>query len=118
MNQGQPKKHKPTQPINIKTTKIHSFQPTDKTCSNLIPSSHGSCPSSRYGGQSIMSLISQIAFTFIGFFCTMYFVHAVGAGILGEYFLFIAYLGIIYLMADGGFGGAAIKHGSRKKMEN
>jgi O-antigen/teichoic acid export membrane protein len=68
--------------------------------------------------QGIMSLISQIAFTFIGFFSTMYFAHAVGAGILGEYFLFIAYLGIIYLMADGGFGGAAIKHGSRKKMEN
>jgi O-antigen/teichoic acid export membrane protein len=39
----------------------------------------------------------------------MYFAHAVGADVLGAYFLFIAYLGIISLMTDGGFGGAAIK---------
>lgn len=39
----------------------------------------------------------------------MYFAHAVGAGVLGAYFLFIAYFGIIGLVADGGFGGAAIK---------
>ncbi|MCX9014403.1 MAG: flippase [Candidatus Methanoperedens sp.] len=56
-----------------------------------------------------MSLIWQIAFTFIGFLSTMYFAHAVGAGVLGAYFLFIAYFGIIGLMTDGGFGGAAIK---------
>ena len=59
--------------------------------------------------QSIVSLIWQIAFTFIGFLSTMYFAHAVGAGVLGAYFLFLAYLGIIGLVADGGFGGAAIK---------
>jgi O-antigen/teichoic acid export membrane protein len=59
--------------------------------------------------QSIVSLVWQIAFTFIGFFSTMYFAHAVGAGILGAYFLFIAYFGIIGLMTDGGFGGAAVK---------
>ncbi|MDP3105710.1 MAG: hypothetical protein Q8M95_14010 [Candidatus Methanoperedens sp.] len=59
--------------------------------------------------QSLVSLISQIVFTFIGFLSTMYFAHAVGAGVLGAYFLFIAYLGIIGLMTDGGFGGAAIK---------
>ena len=39
----------------------------------------------------------------------MYFARAVGAGVLGAYFLFIAYLGIIGLMADGGIGGAAVK---------
>ena len=39
----------------------------------------------------------------------MYFARAVGAGVLGAYFLFVAYLGIIGLMADGGFGGAAVK---------
>ena len=59
--------------------------------------------------QSIVSLIWQIALTFIGFLSTMYFAHAVGAGVLGAYFLFLAYFGIIGLMMDGGFGGAAIK---------
>jgi O-antigen/teichoic acid export membrane protein len=59
--------------------------------------------------QSIVSLIWQIALTFLGFLSTMYFAHAVGAGVLGAYFLFIAYLGIIGLMTDGGFGGAAVK---------
>ena len=59
--------------------------------------------------QSIVSLIWQIAFTFIGFLSTMYFAHAVGAGVLGAYFLFVAYFSIIGLMTDGGFGGAAVK---------
>ena len=59
--------------------------------------------------QSIVSLIWQIALTFIGFLSTMYFAHAVGAGVLGAYFLFLAYLSIIGLITDGGFGGAAVK---------
>jgi O-antigen/teichoic acid export membrane protein len=59
--------------------------------------------------QSIVSLIWQIAFTLIGFLSTMYFAHAVGAGVLGAYFLFLAYFGIISLMTDGGFCSAAIK---------
>jgi len=59
--------------------------------------------------QSIVSLIWQIAFTFIGFLSTIYFAHAVGAGVLGGYFLLLAYLSIIGLVTDGGFGGAAIK---------
>ncbi|KCZ72164.1 membrane protein involved in the export of O-antigen and teichoic acid [Candidatus Methanoperedens nitroreducens] len=59
--------------------------------------------------QSIVSLIWQIALTFIGFLSTMYFAHAVGAGVLGVYFLFLAYLSIIGLVTDGGFGGAAVK---------
>ncbi|MCG2735256.1 MAG: flippase [Candidatus Methanoperedenaceae archaeon] len=59
--------------------------------------------------QSIVSLIWQIAFTFIALLSTMYFSHAVGASVLGAYFLFMAYLGIIGLFTDGGFGGAAIK---------
>jgi O-antigen/teichoic acid export membrane protein len=33
----------------------------------------------------------------------------VGAGVLGAYFLFLAYFSIIGLMTDGGFGGAAVK---------
>ena len=59
--------------------------------------------------QSIVSLIWQIAFTFIGFLSTMYFARAVGAEVLGAYFLFVAYFSIIGLMTDGGFGGAAVK---------
>ena len=59
--------------------------------------------------QSIVSLIWQIALTFIGFLSTMYFAHTVGASVLGGYFLFLAYLSIIGLMTDGGFGGAAVK---------
>ena len=39
--------------------------------------------------QSIVSLIWQIAYTFIGFLSTMYFAHAVGASVLGAYFLFL-----------------------------
>lgn len=59
--------------------------------------------------QSIISMIWKIALTFIGFLSTMYFAHAVGAGILGAYFLFMAYFGIINLVSDGGFGGGAVK---------
>jgi len=59
--------------------------------------------------QSIVSLIWQIALTFIGFLSTIYFAHAVGASVLGGYFLFLAYLSIIGLIANGGFGEAAIK---------
>ena len=59
--------------------------------------------------QSIISLFWKIAFTAIGFVSTMYFAHTVGAGILGAYFLFTAYYGIIGIVTDGGFGGAATK---------
>lgn len=59
--------------------------------------------------QSIVTFLSQIALTGIGFFSTVYFAHAVGAGVLGAYFLFITYYSIIGLVTDGGFGGAAIK---------
>lgn len=59
--------------------------------------------------QSIISFIWKIAITIIGFFSTMYFAHTVGANILGAYFLFLAYFGIINLLSDGGFGGAVVK---------
>lgn len=59
--------------------------------------------------QSIVSLVWQIAYTAIGFLSTMYFAHAVGADVLGAYFLFLAYFGIFSLVADGGLGGAAVK---------
>ena len=59
--------------------------------------------------QSIVSLIWQIAFTFIAFFSTIYFAHTLGASVLGAYFLFVTYYSIISMFTDGGFGGAAIK---------
>ena len=59
--------------------------------------------------QSMISFFWQIAFTAIGFLSTMYFAHAVGAAILGAYFLFTAYQSLISMVLDGGFGGAALK---------
>lgn len=68
--------------------------------------------------QSIVSFISQIGITFFGFLSTIYFAHAVGAGVLGAYFLFMAYYGIISMVTDGGFGGAAIKRISEGREPN
>jgi len=65
-----------------------------------------------------VSLVWQIAFTFIGFLSTMYFARVVGAGVLGAYFLFVAYFSIIGLMTDGGFGVAAIKRISEGKEQD
>ena len=68
--------------------------------------------------QSIISVIWQITHTFIGFLSTIYFAHSVGASILGGYFLFLAYLSIINLATDGGFGQAAIKRISEGEEQN
>ena len=68
--------------------------------------------------QSIVSLIWQIALTFIGFLSTIYFAHTVGASVLGGYFLFIAYFSIIGLVTDGGFGVAATKRISEGAEQN
>lgn len=59
--------------------------------------------------QSLISLFWSIALTAVGFFSTMYFARTVGASVLGAYFLFLAYYGIISMLSDGGFGGAAVK---------
>ncbi|WMW22223.1 flippase [Methanolobus mangrovi] len=68
--------------------------------------------------QSIISFLWKITVTVVGFFSTMYFAHTVGADVLGAYFLFTAYLGIINLVTDGGFGGAAIKRISEGEEQN
>lgn len=68
--------------------------------------------------QSIATFVSQIILTFVGFLSTMYFAHTVGSGVLGAYFLFTAYFGIINLVTDGGFGGAAIKRISEGEEQN
>lgn len=68
--------------------------------------------------QSLVTLISQILLTLIGFLSTMYFSRTVGASILGAYFLFIAYFELISLFGDGGLGGAAVKRISEAKEAN
>jgi O-antigen/teichoic acid export membrane protein len=65
--------------------------------------------------QSIISFVSTISLTIIGFLSTIYFAHALGPAPLGAYFLFVAYFGIFNLIGDGGFGGAAIKRISEGK---
>lgn len=68
--------------------------------------------------QSMVSLITKLALTLIGFLSTMYFAHAVGASVLGAYFLFLAYLSIFNLVGDAGFGGAAVKRISEGREQN
>ena len=68
--------------------------------------------------QSLATFFFQITFTFIGFLSTMYFAHTVGANVLGAYFLFTAYYGIINMVTDGGLGGAAIKRMSEGEEQD
>jgi len=68
--------------------------------------------------QSVISLFSTIALTGIGFISTIYFAHTLGPAPLGAYFLFLSYFGILNLVGDGGFGGAAVKRISEGKEPN
>jgi O-antigen/teichoic acid export membrane protein len=68
--------------------------------------------------QSVISLFSTIALTAIGFISTIYFAHTLGPAPLGAYFLFLAYFGVLNLVGDGGFGGAAVKRISEGKEPN
>lgn len=68
--------------------------------------------------QSMITLFWQLAITAIGFGSTMYFARVVGAEVLGSYFLLMAYLGILNLVTDGGFGGATIKRISEGEYQD
>jgi O-antigen/teichoic acid export membrane protein len=68
--------------------------------------------------QSVISFSTTIALTGLGFLSTIYFAHAMGPAPLGAYFLFLAYFGILNLIGDGGFGGAAVKRISEGKEPN
>ena len=68
--------------------------------------------------QSIVTLFTTIMLTLIGFASTMYFAHAVGASILGAYFLFVAYYNVFKLLSDGGLNSAATKRISEGKEKN
>ena len=68
--------------------------------------------------QSIVSFTWQMAYAFIGFLSTMYIARTVGASVVGGYFLFLAYFGIIGFFTDGGFSSAAGKRISEGEEQN
>ena len=68
--------------------------------------------------QSVITLLSTIALTGIGFLSTIYFAHTLGPAPIGAYFLFLAYLGILNVVGDGGFGLAVVKRISEGKEQN
>jgi len=68
--------------------------------------------------QTLISFISIICITLIGYGSTVYFAHALGPAILGSYYLFLAYYGIFELIGDGGFGGAAVKRITEGRNQN
>ena len=68
--------------------------------------------------QSVIFVISTISMTIVGFVSTVYFAHALGPAPLGAYFLFLAYFGILNMVGDGGFGGAAVKRISEGKEQD
>jgi len=65
----------------------------------------------------MITLFWQLVLTAIGFLSTMYFAHAMGASVLGAFYLFMAYWSILDLALDGGLGGAAIKRISEGEEE-
>jgi O-antigen/teichoic acid export membrane protein len=66
----------------------------------------------------LMYLFSTIGITVAGFFATMFFAHWVGAEVLGTYFLFLSYYGILSLFSDSGIGTAAVKRISEGKDQD
>ncbi|MBU0599032.1 flippase [Patescibacteria group bacterium] len=68
--------------------------------------------------QSLISFGCQIFSTIIGFIGTIYFARTVGASVLGAYFLFITYFGLVSILTDGGFGSAAVKRISEGRQQN
>jgi O-antigen/teichoic acid export membrane protein len=56
----------------------------------------------------VMNLISNAGITLVGFLATMFYAHWVGAGVLGQYFLFLSYFAIAGLFTDLGIGYAAM----------
>lgn len=68
--------------------------------------------------QTMLTLLSRIALTLLGYLGTIYFARTVGASVLGAYFLFIAYYGVCTMVLDGGFGTAATKRISEGSEPN
>jgi len=68
--------------------------------------------------QALLSLLANASITAAGYLSTVYIAHVAGAGVLGAYFLFLAYYSIAALLSDGGFGGAAARKISRGEDED
>lgn len=68
--------------------------------------------------QSLISLVWSIAFTGIGFLSTVYFTRILDAGVLGGYYLFLAYFGVVSIICDSGFTGAVQKRISEGETPN
>jgi O-antigen/teichoic acid export membrane protein len=62
-----------------------------------------------------MFLLSTLGITIAGFFATMFYAHWVGAEVLGLYFLFLSYFGILSLFSDSGIEYAGVKRISEGK---
>jgi O-antigen/teichoic acid export membrane protein len=54
-----------------------------------------------------MYLVSSTGITLVGFLATMFYAHWVGAGVLGQYFLFLSFFAIFCQIIDLGIGYAA-----------
>jgi O-antigen/teichoic acid export membrane protein len=54
----------------------------------------------------MMYLVSSTGITLIGFLATMFYAHWVGAGVLGQYFLFLSFFAIACQLTDLGIGYA------------
>nr|WP_245249696.1 oligosaccharide flippase family protein [Methanolinea mesophila] len=59
--------------------------------------------------QSIIGLAANLGIAGIGYIATVYFAHTLGPAPLGAFYLFLAYLGVVNLLADGGMGGATVQ---------
>jgi len=66
---------------------------------------------------ALLSLLTSTGITAVGYLSTVYIAHVAGAGLLGAYYLFLAYYSIAALVSDGGFGGAAVRKMSRDGQE-
>ncbi|MCQ8894653.1 MAG: oligosaccharide flippase family protein [Methanolinea sp.] len=67
--------------------------------------------------QALITLLANIGITVTGYLSTVYIAHVAGAGVLGAYYLFLAYFSLATLAADGGMGGAAVKKISEGEEE-
>jgi O-antigen/teichoic acid export membrane protein len=57
----------------------------------------------------MMFLLSTVGVTIAGFLATMFYAHRVGAEVLGMFFLFLSYYGILSLFSESGIGYAGVK---------
>lgn len=67
---------------------------------------------------SMIWFIARILSIIIGFISLSYFAHALGAKLLGIYYLFLSVQGILYTISNAGIGGAVEKRMSEKRSQS